>query len=142
MGEVHAFLFGHDLLEGDDEAFEIFGGEFGVALDAAFCFQGVEGIGEEVAVDVEDGLAEHLDEAAVGVPGEALVAGDFREAEDRLVVETDVEDCFHHAGHGEFRAGADGNEERVVGVSERAFHLVFDPAQCGGDLGGEGFRDE
>ena len=45
----------------------------------------VELVLEEVAVDAEHDLAEHLDEAAVGVLGEALVAGQRGEALQRLV---------------------------------------------------------
>ena len=137
LREVLAGLFLDDALEGVDEALEVLGGQLGIAGDAALGLEGVEGVGEEVAVDVEDGLAEHLDEAAVGVPREALVTANGREAEDRLIVEADVQDGFHHAGHGELGAASHGDEERVGGIAEVAAHLVFDAAQGGGDLGGK-----
>ena len=118
LREVVAGLFLDDALEGFDEALEVLGGQLGVALDAACGLEVVEGIGEEVAVDVEDGLAEHLDEAAVGVPREALVTANGCEAEDRLIVEADVQDGFHHAGHGELRAGTDRDQQGVVQIAE------------------------
>ena len=137
LREVVAGLFLDDALEGFDEALEVLGGQLGVALHAALGLEGVEGVGEEVAVDVEDGLAEHLDEAAVGVPREALVTANGGEAEDGLIVQADVQDGFHHAGHGELGAASHGDEERVGGIAQAAAHLVFDAAQGAGDLGGK-----
>ena len=72
-----------------------------------------------VAVDVQDSLAEHLDEAAVGVPREALVTANGCEAEDRLIVEADVQDGFHHAGHGEDRTGTDREQQGIILVPKR-----------------------
>ena len=137
LGEVLAGLFLDDALEGVDEALEVLGGQLGVALHAALGLEVVEGVGEEVAVDVEDGLAEHLDEAAVGVPREALVTANGCEAENGLIVEADVQDGFHHAGHGELCAASHGDQERVGGVAEVAAHLILDAAQGAGDLGGK-----
>ena len=142
LGEVLAGLVAHDPLEGVDEAAQVVGGQFGVPFDAALGLEGVEGVGEEVAVDVEHRLAEHLDEAAVGVPREALVARHLGQADHGLVVEADVEDGLHHARHGELRAGAHGDQQGVVGVAEVALHLVLHAAQGGGDLGGQGLGDD
>ena len=49
----------------------------------------------------------------LGLPGESL---------DAAVVEADVEDGLHHAGHGELGARAHRDEQRVVGVAEGAAH--------------------
>ena len=137
LREVGAGLFLDDTLEGVDEALEVLGGQLGVALHAALGLEGVQGIGEQVAVDVEDGLAEHLDEAAVGVPREAFVTANGGKAANGLIVEADVQNGFHHAGHGELRAASHGDQERVGGIAQAATHLVFDAAQRGGDLGGQ-----
>ena len=63
-------------------------------------------------------VAEHLHEAAVGVPGEALVAGRLREPLDRVVVQAEVEDGVHHARHRLAGAGAHRHEQRVLRVAE------------------------
>jgi hypothetical protein len=90
---------------------------------------------EQLAVDVEHGLAEHLDEPAVGVPGEAVVAaGLLGQAVHGLVVQPDVEDGLHHAGHRELRAGADADEQRVVGLAERLAHPLLHRAEVLGHL--------
>ena len=70
------------------------------------------------AIAVGD-VAEHLHEAAVGVPGEALVLRGPREALDGGVVEAQVEHRVEHPGHRLARAGADGDEQRVLVVAER-----------------------
>ena len=63
--------------------------------------------------DVHDDPAEHLDEAPVRVPAEALVAGQRDQALQRLLVEAEVEDRVHHPGHRELGARADADEQRV-----------------------------
>jgi len=60
--------------------------------------------------DTEHDAGEHRDEAAVGVPGETRVAGELREARDGGIVEAQVQDRVHHAGHRDARAAADGDE--------------------------------
>ena len=48
----------------------------------------------------EYNVAIHLDKAAVAIPGEAFVAGSLDEGDDRLIVETKIENRIHHTGHG------------------------------------------
>ncbi len=126
LREVPAGLLLDDLLEGGDQLLQVGGLEVGVDGDLLGVLGLVEGLLEELAVDAEDRLAEHLDEAAVGVPGEALVAGLPGQALHRLVGEADVQDGVHHAGHGELGAGADGDEQRVVGLAELLAHLLLE----------------
>ena len=60
----------------------------------------------------EHDVAVHLDEAAIRVVGEARVAARAREPDDRAIVEAEVEDRLHHAGHRHRRARAHGDEQR------------------------------
>ena len=85
----------------------------------------VERVVEVLARDSEHGLAEHLDEPAVGVEGEPLVARLRRQAAHRLVVETDVEDRLHHSGHRELGARAHRHQQRVVGLAQLLAHGVL-----------------
>ena len=89
---------------------------------------------EALVRDVVDGLAEHLDQPAVAVAGELLVAGRPREAGHRLVVETDVEDRVHHPGHRDRRPGANGDEQRILGISEALSGLLLEPREMLVDL--------
>jgi hypothetical protein len=89
---------------------------------------------ERLAVDAEHDAAVHGDEAAVRVVGEALVARRVGEALDALVVEAEVEDGVHHAGHRELGARANADEQRVVRVAELATHRLLELEDVLGDL--------
>jgi hypothetical protein len=97
----------------------------------------VEDVLELLLVDVENDVAEHLDEAAIGVIGEAGIAAALGQRFDGLVVEAEVEDGVHHAGHGELGAGADGDQQgifaraqllslQLLEALERGVHLDVD----------------
>ena len=119
-------VVGEDLLEGLDEVLEVVSVQLGVELDALLGLLGGDGVLEELAGDAHDDVGEHLDEAAVGVVGEARVLGLLDEALDGVVVQAEVEDGVHHAGHGERGAGAHGDEQRVLGVAELLAHALLE----------------
>ncbi len=73
---------------------------------------------ESLIVDAKGDFAEQLDEAAVGVVGEALVAGLLDQARERLVVEPEVQYRVHHARHRQRRSRPDRDQQRVGGISE------------------------
>ena len=134
LREGVARLVEDDLLELGDDLLEVVGGQVDVGLNAGLLLVRVEDVAEALGVDVEHRLAEHLDEPAVGVPREALVTGEGGEGVDGVVVEADVEHRLHHAGHGELRAGAHREQERLLGVAEGAADEVLDVTQSLGDL--------
>ena len=147
VGEIVAGLLLDGGLEAGDEVLEVGGGQVGVALDAALVLlrldDGLEGI-DVVLVDgleAEDDVAVHLDEAAVGVVDEALVAGLGHQGRGRPVVEAEVEDGVHHARHGGPGAGADGDEERALGVAERLADGLLELLQVLLDLEPDGLGD-
>jgi hypothetical protein len=78
---------------------------------------------EVVMVDAHDRVAEHVDQPAIAVVGEALVAGEIRQALHDAIVHADVEDRIHHAGHGELRARS--APRRAAGSSRRR---IFSPS--------------
>lgn len=147
-GEVHLLarvlrerpsrLPGDDVLERADEGFEVGGVQFDVGGDALGAPGVLDGGLEQLAVDALHGVAEHLDEAAVRVPGELLVAGLGGESRQAGVGEADVEDGVHHAGHGELGAGAYGDQQRVVGLAELLAHAPFEDVEVGADLVAQG----
>ena len=83
---------------------------------------GVDAVLERVTLHTQDDRSKPLDEAAVGVPAEARVAGARDQALERGLVQTQVEHRVHHAGHGHARAGADRHEQRVLRVAEALVH--------------------
>src|SRR3546814_11647731 len=86
---------------------------------AAILLGELEDLLEVMVVDFEHHVAEHLDEAAVAVVGEAPVTGGLGEAFHRLVVEAEVEDGVHHARHRGARAGAHGHKEQALRIAAR-----------------------
>jgi hypothetical protein len=132
--EVVAGLGLHQGLELIDDAAELVRGELPVFLSAGLVLGVVEDAVELAAFNLEDDVGEHHDEAAVGIVGEALVAGLGGEGLECGRVEAEVEDGVHHAGHRELCAGADGNEEGVVGIAELLAGLGFDLREGVADL--------
>ena len=102
------------------------GVEVGVLLRAVGRLGRVEHRVEALAGHLHDDAPEHLDEAPVGVPAEALVAGQGDQAVQRGLVEAQVEDRVHHARHGELGARPHAHEERVGGVAEALAGLRLD----------------
>ena len=118
LGELLAQLVLVFLLEHVGQLFEILGGELGVQLDAALFLHLVDELLKILLAHFHHHVGIHLDEAAVGVIGEAGVVGLLGKGFHHLVVEAEVEDGVHHAGHGGTGAGADGDQERIVHVTE------------------------
>ncbi len=108
--------------------------QLGVERDAALGLQLADRALEQHRVDPADDVAEHLHEAPVGVPGEALVGGARRQALDRLLAEAEVEHGVHHPRHRLARAGADRDEQRVLRVAELAARVALERRQGGADL--------
>ncbi|GAB3351427.1 hypothetical protein GCM10027452_20570 [Micromonospora halotolerans] len=134
-------MLDEDLLVRVDQPAQVVGVQVEVVRGALGPFGVVERVLELLARHLADGLAEHLDEAAVGVPGEAVVAAGLRaEPDHAAVVEADVEDGLHHAGHGELGAGAYRDQQRVLRVTELAAHLPLQRLQVRLDLGGQPVR--
>lgn len=134
LREVPAGLALDDALEHLDQLLQVRGVEVEVVGGALGVLGLVQCLLEQLAVDAQHGLAEHLDQAAVGVPGEALVAGLRDQAGHRGVREADVQDGVHHAGHGELGARTHRDEQRVVGLAELLAHLLLERVQVGADL--------
>ena len=61
---------------------------------------------EFIPVHPHDHVGKHLDKTTVAIVGEARVVGLAGQALGDLVVEAQVENGVHHAGHGYGRAGA------------------------------------
>jgi hypothetical protein len=98
---------------------------------------GVEDFFKHRFLDVEHDVAEHLNQAAIGVVGEARIVGALGQRLDALIVQAEVEDGVHHAGHGKLRARAHADQQRVLALAEllalqsfelgqRFFHLAVD----------------
>ena len=123
-----------DGLVGLDEDGQVVRGQVDVLRGSAVFLELGEGVLEAVAVDAVHDAAVHLDQAAVGVVGEARVARRAREARGGFVVQAEVEDRVHHPGHRDGGARAHRDEERILGVSEALARLLLEGAHVPVDL--------
>ena len=135
LRELPARVLVHDRLVRLDQRPQVVGVQVEVVLRALGLLGGVQRALEELALDVENGLAEHLDQPAVGVEREPLVAGLLRQPQDRLVVEPDVQDGVHHPGHRELPTGAHRHQQRVVDLAQRLAHRLLERGEVLADLG-------
>ena len=116
-------LFEHFRLHGVNDGFERFVILIGKLLHA------------------EHDVAVHLHEAAIAVPGEAFVLRHAGERFDGVVVQTEIQNRVHHAGHRFARARAHGDEQREPRrVSEFLSELFFDVADGGAHVRHQRFR--
>ena len=138
-------LFAGELFVEDLEALHhllhILGGEAGVGLDAALFLELVHDGLELETVIAHGDVGEHHDEAAVAVVGPADVSALGGQGGGDVVVDAEVQDGVHHAGHGGAGAGTDGDQQRVFLVAElladESFHLGQVLKDLGFDLGGD-----
>ena len=116
--EGESGLLLEDLFELGDNGFEILCGNFIVEREAEPLFRMRQDFFERLAVDAVHHVAVHLDKTAVAVERETAVGGGFRKRFDGLVVQAEIEDGVHHAGHGDGRAGTDRDKKRIASCAE------------------------
>ena len=133
LGERVAGLGRHDAFQLFDKGLQVACDELGVRGTGAL-LERFQGPVQLLPRDAEDDATVHLHETAVGVEGEPLVAGLLGKAFDGAVVEAEVQDGVHHPRHGELRARADRDEQRVVRVTEAAAHAGLELCQVLADL--------
>ncbi len=107
----------HQRLVFADNLLPVFGGQVGILRRAALFAFNLQDRFKVVMVDAENDIAIHLDEAAIGIIGEAL-PGRLCQGSDRLVVEAEIENGVHHARHGGAAARAHRDKQRVAAVAE------------------------
>jgi hypothetical protein len=141
LRERLAGLLLHDLLEAADQPLEVGGVQVEVGPGALGLLGGVHLVLEQLAVDVQHRLAEHLHQAAVRVPREARAVGLLGQPGDARLVEPDVQDGVHHPGHRELAAGADADQQRVLGILQPLAHRRLEVGQVLVDLLGQPGRE-
>ncbi len=127
-------LLQHDILEPVDDDIPILGRKIGVEGLAGIQFVVFDQLFEVMMLDAEHDLPVHLDKAAIAVISKALVAALPREPLDRTVVEAEIENGVHHAGHRHARTRANRDQERIVGVAKARTQCLLDRCQPSGDL--------
>ena len=128
-GERLAGLFFGDLLEFGHDLLQVGGGNLRVAGNPGGCFVLVQHVLKVARVGIQHNFTEHLDEAAIGVISETLVARKLDQAQHRLVVDAQVEHSIHHTGHRELRAGTHRDQQRVILLAKALASLLLNDLQ-------------
>ena len=92
--------------------------EIGVELGLLLFLLGVEHFIERRFFDVEHNIAEHLDQPPVGVGRKPWIVAAFGQSFRALVVQSQIENRVHHAGHGKFRARAHADQQGVLASAQ------------------------
>ena len=134
LGERRAALRLDDRLEFLDQCLQVVGGEIDVARRLAALLELAEHLFERLLAEIEHDVAVHLDEAAVGVVGEAGVLRPRDQSAHRRVVQTQVQDRLHHPGHRNRRPRAHRDEQRVGGIAESHLGRLLELLQVAVDF--------
>ncbi|OQA44711.1 MAG: hypothetical protein BWY50_00412 [Spirochaetes bacterium ADurb.Bin315] len=99
VGEIRSNGVVVDLLIALDDFLQIGGIQIGIQFHAPLIFHILKGAFKESVGNPHDDIAEHLHEAAIAVPSEALVSGLCDETLDTLRIESEVQNRIHHSRH-------------------------------------------
>ena len=116
--EIFTELRFDDLLVARNDFFKVFGGKFGIKLDALGGLDGFQFMFKIVMFHAHHNVAEHLNEATVAVHHKTLVAGFGDHCFNSFGIETEIEHGIHHAGHRNGCAGTHRNQERIRTFAE------------------------
>ncbi len=131
FGEIVPSAGLHCFLEAVNQHLQVGDGQLVVEGHAALVLEVVHDLLEGIlfllvlGLQAQHHIPVHLDETAVGVPGEALVAGLLDQAGEGFLVEADVQHGIHHAGHGVSGAGTAGNQQGVFRIAQLGAHGGF-----------------
>ena len=134
LREGLAPLFLDQALVGRDQRLPVLGRHLGIEGEAVILLGDLQRFLEGAVIQLQDDIGIHLDEAAIAVPGETLIARLLRQPLDRLVVEAEVQHRVHHARHRHARARADRDQQRVFGIAEALFRHRLDMRDAIGDF--------
>ena len=116
--EVLAGLFPEEGFVFGDQLFPATGRHGGVFLDSQPILHRTETVLEILLGHFHDDCRVHLDEPAISVVGKALILRDCGQAGHGAIVQSEIQDGFHHTGHGARGTGANADEKRVLGIAE------------------------
>ena len=140
-GEVLADLVLVLGLELHGQLLQVLGGQLHVLGDAALGLHLVDELLKVLLAHLHDHVGVHLDETAIAVPGPAGVVGFLGDDFHHVLVEAQVQDGVHHAGHGGPGAGAHGHQQGILQVAEALAGDLLHLGDVGHDLGHDALVD-
>ena len=128
-------------LELTGQLLQILGGELHVLGDALLLLHLVDELLEILLAHLHHDVGVHLDKAAVAVPGPAGVVGLLGDNVHHVLIQAQVQDGVHHAGHGGPGAGADGDQQGILVIAELLTGDLLHLLDVFHDLGHDGVVD-
>ena len=123
-----------DALEGLDKLLKVLGRKLGIDANTGDQAGLGQGVLEQVGINTHNDVGEHLDKAAVAIPGKTRILRLGDEPLNGVVVEAQVEDRVHHTGHGKWSARANRHEQRIIVVTELLATAGLEVGLGGNDL--------
>ncbi len=120
----------YPFLELLDDGTPVIGIQIRVEIVLVLFLVDFENLLEIVMINAEHHIGIHLDEAAIAVIGKARVVGLDSKPLHCLVIETQIENRVHHAGHGRTATRAYGDEKRIGRVAEGGSNRFLHSAEC------------
>ena len=96
-----------------NQFFEVVGVKLGVQSHALSLLCLFKKLFVIVFGNLHDNLGEHLYKTSVAVVSETGIGGEPCQTLYRFVVESEIEYCVHHAGHGRSRAAAHRHKQGI-----------------------------
>ena len=125
-------------LELHGQLLQVVGVQLHVLGHALLLLHGVDELLEVLLAHLHDHVGIHLDKAAIAVPCPAGVVGLGGDDGHHVLIQTQIQDGVHHAGHGGAGAGAHGDQQGILVIAELLagdlFHLLNIFHDLGHDL--------
>ena len=115
IGTDFLLVLGLELL---GQLLQVVGGELGILGDAALLLHLIDELLEVLLAHFHNHVGVHLDESPVAVISPAGIAGLLGHDLHDVLVEAQVQDGVHHAGHGSAGARADRDQQGVLLITE------------------------
>ena len=125
LWELSAQFCFYQFLVSFNDDFQILCLQINVILSAHFLLAAVKDLIEFGLRDFHYDVTEHLNETSVAVVSKTLVAGLGSQALYGIVIQSQVQNRVHHSRHGNRCAGTNGNQKRILDISELLTHYLF-----------------
>ena len=97
---------------------------------------------KELSRNAHNNAREHLNKTTVRVPSKALITSLLNKALNGLIVKTKVKNSVHHARHGEWSTGTNGDKQWIFCIAELLAHALLKSCHCSVNLISDALRPD
>ena len=133
LGILREFLAVHgvfvNFLESRDQLLQVVCCQLRVVMNALGLFYFVDDLLEEGLGNLHHNIGKHLNKSSVGIISKSGISCLLRESLNGYIVESQIQNGIHHAGHGCSRAGTNRYQERIFRITKFSAVLSLKPFQ-------------